>query len=67
LEGGHLPIILAAFVFIPMWIFSQTSFDWLMVWPAIVTFIMVACFGFLPETGSPIFGESKWPNSTDKE
>jgi hypothetical protein len=67
LEGGHLPIILPAFVFIPMWIFSQISFDWLMVWPAIITFIVVAGFGFVPETGSPIIGLSKWPNSTDKE
>ena len=67
LEEGHLPTILPAFVFIPLWIFSQRSFEWLMVLPAIITFVMVAGFGFLPETGSSIFGESKWPNSTDKE
>jgi hypothetical protein len=66
-EGGHAPIILPTFVGIPSWIFSQSTFDWLMLWPATITFIIVADFGFLPETGSLIFRENKWPNSIDKE
>jgi hypothetical protein len=66
-DGGHIPIILPTFVALPSLLFSRGAFDWLMLWPATITFIIVAGFGFLPETGTLILTGNKWPNSTDKE